>query len=238
MLDIIAAFDQEADDRDRIRDIEEDDTRRNHAVKSRIATQIQQPQHRHDDAANEMRSERDISAGVDMAEEFGKGQAAIASKGPAEAALPRVASDQAPDARGDEEGLEDDGARFALEGLVEEGEDGDEGGGGLEVGEGAHAEEEADGVEPGGDEADGHGAHDGDRDHFLGTVDFFRQVGGAVEAGEGVIGIDEADDEGDAVGRPACVVHEVGKDEFGVLMGGCLGGDYDEDHEEGYQRSE
>lgn len=111
--------------------------------------------------------------------------------------------------------------------MIEESEDGDEGVCSLEVVEIIHAEEEGDGVEPGGDEADGDGAHDGDGDHFLGLVDFLREVGGAVEAGEGVVGVDETDDEGDAVGRPAGVVDEIGKDELGVLMRGRLRGDGD-----------
>ena len=102
--------------------------------------------------------------------------------------------------------------------MVEECEDGYEGGGGLEVVEVVHAEEEGDGVEPGGDEADGDGTHDGDGDHFLRAVDFLGEVGGAIEAGEGVVGVDETDDESDAVCRPPGVIHEIGKDEFGVLM--------------------
>ena len=50
-----------------------------------------------------------------------------------------------------------------------------------------------DGEEPGGCEADGDGAHDGDGDLAFGTLDFFREVGGAVEASEGVVGVNEAD---------------------------------------------
>ena len=52
-------------------------------------------------------------------------------------------------------------------------------------------------------------------------------MGGAVEAGEGVVGVDETDDEGDAVCRPAGVVYEVCKDEFGVLVRWRLRGDGD-----------
>jgi len=59
----------------------------------------------------------------------------------------------------------------------------------LEIGEGVHTEEEGDGVEPGCDEANGHGAHDCDGDLAFGAVDFFCEVGGAVEAGEGVVGV-------------------------------------------------
>lgn len=102
-------------------------------------------------------------------------------------------SDQAPDPRRDENGLEDDGAGFGTQRLVVEGEDGDQGRGAAEVGEIVHTEEEGDGVDPGGDEADGDGAHDCDGDLAFGAADFFGEVGGAVEAGEGVVGVDEAD---------------------------------------------
>ena len=57
---------------------------------------------------------------------------------------------------------------------------------GVEVGDG---EEEGDGVGPGGDEADGDGAEDGGGDGVSGGGEFFREVGGAVEAGEGVVGV-------------------------------------------------
>jgi hypothetical protein len=53
------------------------------------------------------------------------------------------------------------------------------------------------------------------------VMDFFGHVGGAVEAGEGPVGVDEADYEGNAVGGPAGVVDEVGKDELRSLAGGC-----------------
>ena len=237
-MDIVTAADQQANDRNSVRDVKKDNARRNHAVERRITPQIQQPQDRDDDAADKVGPERDIDAGIDMGEEFGKGQAAVAGKGPAEPGLPRMACDEAPDARRDDQGLEHDGAGGALQRLVEEGQEGAAGGGGLEILEAVHAEEEADGEEPGGDEADGDGAHDGDRNHFLRAVDFLGQMGGAVEAGEGVVGVDESDDEGDAVGGPAGVVHKIGKDEPGILMRWRLCRNRDQNNEERYQRCE
>lgn len=199
MTDVLAALDQQADDGDSVGDVEEDDAGGDHAVERRVTTEIEETEERDDEAADEVRAERDVDAGVDVAEEVGEGKAAVAGEGPAKTALPRVAGDEAPDAGGDDEAFEDDGAGFAAEGLVEEREDGDEGRGGLEVGEVADAEELGDGEEPGRDEADGHGAHDGDGDHFLRAVDFLGQVGRAVEACEGVVGVDQADDESDAI---------------------------------------
>lgn len=161
------------------------------------------------------------------------GQAAIAGKGPTEPALPRVGGDQAAGTRGDDEGLERDRAAIVADGLVEELEDGHVGGGtgdGLEV---AEAEHHADAEEPGGDEADGDGAHDGDRDHLLRAAYLLGEVGGAVEAGEGPVGVDQADDEGDAWLGPAGGVDEGGEDEAGGGVGGGFGGDGDEDHGEG-----
>ena len=148
MVDIIAAFDQEADDGDGVGGVEEDDASRDHAVEGGVAPQIQQAQDDDDDAADQVGAEGDVDAGVDVAEELAERQAAVAGKGPAQAALPRMARDQAPDPCRDEEAFQHDGARFAPEGLVEEGQDGDEGGGRLEVVQVVHAEEEGDGVEP------------------------------------------------------------------------------------------
>ena len=199
MADVAAAFDQQADDRDGVGDVEQDDARRDHAVERRVAPQIQQSQHRHDEAADEVRAERDVDAGIDVAQEVRKGKAAVAREGPAQAALPRVTGNQAPDARGYDETLEHDGARFAPQGLIEQCQDGHEGGRGLEIGEVADAEELGDGEEPRRDEAYGDGAHDGDGNHFLGVVDFLGEVGRTVETSKGVIGVDEADDESDPI---------------------------------------
>ena len=82
-MDVVTAFDQKADDRDRVRDVKKDDTGRDHAVESRIASQIQQAQDSHNNAADKVRAERHIHSGIDVAEEFAKRQAAVASKGPA-----------------------------------------------------------------------------------------------------------------------------------------------------------
>ena len=148
MGDIVAASDEEANDRDGIRDVEQDDASRDHAIERGIAAQIQETEDGDNEAADEMRTEGDVHARVDVAEEFRKGETAVAGEGPAEAALPCVARDETPDACCYEEAFEDDGCGFATEGLVEECEDGDEGGGRLEVIEVVHAEEEGDGVEP------------------------------------------------------------------------------------------
>ncbi len=90
-MDIVATFDQKADDGDSVRDVEKDDAGRDHAVERRVAAQIEQAQDGDDDAADEMRSERDVDAGVDVAEEFGEGESTVASKRPAQATLPRMA---------------------------------------------------------------------------------------------------------------------------------------------------
>lgn len=101
-----------------------------------------------------------------------------------------MAADQAPHPRRHDERLEDDRPGGAAQGLVEELEDGDEGGGaeeGLEVGDG---EEDGDAEGPGGEEADEDGAEDGDGDGACGVGDFFGEVARAVEAGEGVVRVD------------------------------------------------
>ncbi len=61
-------------------------------------------------------------------------------------------------------------------------------------------------------------------------------MGGAVETGEGPVGVDQTDYERDAVRRPASVVHKVCKDELSVLVSWCCCWDSDGDHEKGYQR--
>ncbi len=91
MMDIVAAFDQKADDWDSVGDVEKDDTSCDHAVERRVAAQIQQAQDGDDDAADEMRPERDVDARVDVAEEFGEGESTVASERPAQATLPRMA---------------------------------------------------------------------------------------------------------------------------------------------------
>ena len=70
MIDIVAAFDQKADDRDRVGNVKKDDTGRDHAVESCVASQIQQAQDGHDNAADKVRTERYIHSRIDVAEEF------------------------------------------------------------------------------------------------------------------------------------------------------------------------
>ena len=54
-MDVVAASDQKAYDRNSVRNVKKDDASRNHAIERRIAPQIEQSQHSHDDAADEMR---------------------------------------------------------------------------------------------------------------------------------------------------------------------------------------
>ena len=169
-----------------------------------------------------------------MAEELRKGKPAVASKRPAEPALPRMASDQTPDARRDDQSLQYNGSGCALERLVEQRQYGYECGGGLEIRKAVHAEEEADGEEPRGDESNGDGAQDGDGDHFLRAMDFLGKVSRAIEASKGVIGVDESDNKGDPVGGPSSIVHKIGKDKPGILMRWRLCRNRDQDNEERY----
>ena len=148
MGDIVPSTDQQANDGDGVADVQQHDTRRDHAVEGGVAPQVETAQDGDQGAGDAVRDQGDVETGFDAGEGFPKGQAAVAGEAPAEAGLPRVARDKAADARGDDEGFEDDGARFTAEGLVEEFEDGD-GGGGVEQGvEVRHGEEHADGIGP------------------------------------------------------------------------------------------
>ena len=148
-----------------------------------------------------------------------------------------MARNQAAKARRNDQGLQEDGAALVVQRTVEQLQDRHEGGRRRDFGEVAHyAEEYGDGEEPGGHEADGYGAHDGDRDHAFGLVHFLGHVGCAVEAGEGPVGVDEADNEGNAALAPARVVDEGRKDESGMLVCGRGCGDGDQDDDEGEER--
>ena len=92
-MDVVAAFDQKADDWDRVGNVEKDNAGRNHAVEGCIAPQIQQSQDGHDAAADNMRPEGNIYTRVHVAEESRKGKPAVASKRPAKPALPCMAGD-------------------------------------------------------------------------------------------------------------------------------------------------
>lgn len=104
----------------------------------------------------------------------------------------------------------------------------------MKIAKATHAEEEADGEEPRSDESDGNGTHDGDGNHFLRPLDFLGKVGRAIEASEGVVGVDEPDDKSDPVRRPSGIVHKISKDKLGILMCWRLRGDCDQDDEERY----
>ncbi|KAL2384445.1 hypothetical protein RJZ90_001925 [Blastomyces dermatitidis] len=236
VLDVIPAADEQRDNGNGIRDIQQDNACSHHAVKGGGGAEIQQSQYTDDATAGCMRHERHVELGVDLGQVLVEREAAVARKGPAQARLPRMRGDLAAEAGAEDQGFQGDGAGFAVQGLVEELEDGDAGRRADECLEVTQAEEHGHAVEPGGGEADGDGAADGNGDGALRARDLLGKVGGRVKTGEDPIGVDEADDEGDAVGFPACVVDEGGKDEFGVLVRGGLGRDGDDDHREGHER--
>ena len=237
-MDIVAAFDQKAADWDCVGNVKKDNAGRDHAVERRVAPQIQQSQDRHDDAADKMRSERNVHPRIDVAEEFGKGEPAVASEGPTESALPGMTGDQAPDSCRYEQTLQHNGSSFASESLIEKCQYRYKCEGGLEVCKAGHAEEQADGVEPRGNESNGNSTHDSDRDHFFGAMNFLGKVSGTIKASKGVIGIDQPDNESNAICGPSSIVHKISKDKLGILMRWRLRGDNDQDHEERYERSE
>lgn len=64
---------------------------------------------------------------------------------------------------------------------------------------------------------------------------FFGEMGGAIEACKTPIGVDESDDEGNAVLLPASVVDKSCEDKFGILVRGRGGRNGNEDDSEGEQ---
>ena len=117
-----------------------------------------------------------VRGGRELGEVVRAEEAAVTREGPHKAGLPGVDCHEAACGGEEDEDFEDDGAGFRGEGLREEFEVGDHGGGeddGVEVGEG---EEDGDGVEEGGEEADEDRAEDGARDVVGGARDFFGHV--------------------------------------------------------------
>ena len=104
-----------------------------------------------------------------------------------------MARNQTPHPRSHKHSLQHYRASRTVQGLIQQLQKRHQSRGRLEFREVIHAEELGDGEEPGSEEADGDGAHDGDGDLAFGMVDFFGEVGGAVEAGEGIVGVYEAD---------------------------------------------
>ena len=107
----------------------------------------------------------------------------------------------------------------------------------MEIVKVVHAEEEGNGEEPRGDESNGNGAHDGDGDHSFRAIDLFGKVCSTIEAGEGVICVDQADYESDSILRPAGIVYEIGEDEPRILVRCRLCRDRDQYNEERNQGS-
>jgi hypothetical protein len=180
-----------------------------------------------------VRDDRDVESRVNLSQPLVPRHTPIAREAPAKPTLPRMARDQAADTRGDDEGFQDNRAGVVADGLVEELQDGHVGGCCGDAVQIAEAEHHADAEEPCGDEADADGAHDGDWDHFLRVGDLLCEVRCAIQAGEGPVAVDQADDEGDAILRPAGGVDESCEDKFGGFVGGSFGGDGDEDDGEG-----
>ena len=140
--------------------------------------------------------------------------------------MPRLTRHQAPNARRNEQRLQDNRSGGAAERLFEQSEDGYERRRRSELVERTYTEELRDGKEPGGDEADGDGTHDGDGDLAFGAVNFFGKVSGTVEAGEGIVGVYQADYEcweGTSVGMKIKEMHSKDcidriRDEIGGMM--------------------
>ena len=68
MPNIAPSLNEQTHDRNSVRDVEQDDTRRNHAIERSIAPQIEQPQQTDNEAADEMGSERNVNPTVHLAE--------------------------------------------------------------------------------------------------------------------------------------------------------------------------
>ncbi len=101
-----------------------------------------------------------------------------------------MARNQTSNTSGHDQAFQNNCSSFGAQSLIEKCEDRNAGDVAEETVEVLHAEEHGDGVEPGGYEADGYGSHDGDWDHFLWPMNFFSEMGGAVEAGKSVICVD------------------------------------------------
>ncbi len=223
-------------------------------IKSRIRSQIQTSQNRHNHRTDQVGAEGHVELPVDVAQESGTGESPVSRETPAQSALPRVAGNLASHPGRYDQAFQGDRTRFAPQRLVEEGQDRHPRGGFEQFLQVVHAEEHGDGVKPGGHEPDGHRPHDGDGDHPLGARHFLRHVGGAVDAGERPIRVDQSDDKrfpGSAIGPrrgagagaltdavlpPSGVVHEIGKHKPGRFMGRRGGGDRDQNDGERDER--
>ena len=97
------------------------------------------------------------------------------------------------------------------------------------------AKEHRDREEPRGHESNGHSSHDCNGDHLLWPMHFFGHVSRTVKTGKRPVGIDKPNDECNAIGSPAGIIYEVGKNKFGFLMSWGLSRNNNEDHEEGHQ---
>ena len=76
-----------------------------------------------------MRLDWYVQLGVHVAEKLSEWETPVSGEAPTESGLPGVRGDQATDAGGYDQALEDNGAAPVHQGLVVELEDGDEGGG-------------------------------------------------------------------------------------------------------------
>ena len=143
-----------------------------------------------------MRPERNVKPRIHMLKEPPKRHAAIACEAPAKPTLPSMARDQTTYPRRDDQRLEDNSPRNVSERLMEQLQDWYQSQGveqGIQVSDG---EEHGERKGPSGQESDSDSAEDSNRDGASRAGDFFGEVGRAVEAGEGVVGIDQADYKG------------------------------------------
>lgn len=130
-----------------------------------------------------------------MAQVSRKRHPPVPGKTPTQPALPSMTRNQASNPSGHDQTLQNNSTSFSTQSLIEESKNGHAGGIFKKAIEILHAEEHGNGVEPGGHKANGYGSHDRDGNHFFGAMDFFGEMCGTVEAGKGVVGIDQAHDE-------------------------------------------
>ena len=166
-----------------------------------------------------------------------KRQTLVSGEAPAQAALPSMTGNLATNARGHNQALQCNSACLATKRLIEQFQDRDESRCVEQRLEILQTEEERDTEEPRCNKTNGHGAHDGNWDHLFRTCNLLGHMCRAVKAGKSPISIDEANNKGDTILRPPCVVDKVGEDKLGLLMCWGLCWNRDEDDEEGNQRS-
>lgn len=166
--DVVTALLEKQDNRDGIRDVQQDDAGGDHRVESSGRSQVEETEDTDDDTGHGVSVPGDSETGVNLGPQGRTGKTTVTGKGPAQTCLPGVACNLASETGEADQELHKSSAGNGTGSLVVQLKNGSPGGGVDEALQVVDGEEHGNGVKERSKETNGDGTDDSERNVALG----------------------------------------------------------------------